>query len=95
MYLVLLCEKMTQIGNCGYEIEDKQTFLLMKNIQLFRFGKASEKDTAKNGYYFRMLDVIKRIMSIALKDNEFLQFTVITGCLHIHDVAKLVYATDF
>ena len=30
-----------------------------------------------------MLDVIKGIMSIALKDNEFLQFAVVTGCLRI------------
>ena len=46
-------------------------------------AKASEKDTSKNGYYFKMLDVIKGIMSTALKDNEFLQFAVITGCLRI------------
>ena len=46
-------------------------------------AKASEKDTSKNGYYSKMLDVIKGIMSIALKDNEFLQFAVITGCLRI------------
>ena len=46
-------------------------------------AKASEKDTAKNQYYSRMHDVIKGIMSTALKDNEFLQFAVITGCLRI------------
>ena len=46
-------------------------------------AKASEKDTAKNGYYSKMLDVIKGIMSTALKDNEFLKFAVITGCLRI------------
>ena len=46
-------------------------------------AKASEKDTAENHYYSRMLDVIKGIMSTALKDNRFLQFAVITGCLHI------------
>ena len=31
----------------------------------------------------RMLDMIKGIMSTALKDNEFLQFAVVTGCLRI------------
>ena len=46
-------------------------------------AKASEKNTAENGYYSKMLDVIKGIMSTALKDNEFLQFAVITGCLRI------------
>ena len=46
-------------------------------------AKASEKDTSGNVYYSKMLDVIKGIMSTALKDNEFLQFAVITGCLRI------------
>ena len=46
-------------------------------------ANASEKDTAKNPYYLKMLDVIKGIMSTAFKDNEFLQFGVITGCLRI------------
>lgn len=46
-------------------------------------ARASEKDTADNPYYSKMLDVIKGMMSAALKDNEFLQFAVITGCLRI------------
>ena len=44
---------------------------------------ASEKNTEENQYYPKMLDVIRGIMSTALKDNEFLQFAVITGCLRI------------
>lgn len=46
-------------------------------------ARASEMDTSRNGYYPKMFDVIKGIMSTALKDNEFLQFAVITGCLRI------------
>ncbi len=46
-------------------------------------AKASEKDTAKNNYYVKMLDVIKGMMSTALKDNEFLKFAIVTGCLRI------------
>lgn len=46
-------------------------------------ARASEKDTNENQYYSSMLDVIKGIMSTALKDNEFLEFAVITGCLCI------------
>ena len=46
-------------------------------------AKASEKNTAANKYYDRMLDVIKGMMSTALKDNDFLKFSVITGCLRI------------
>ncbi|MBQ9438373.1 MAG: AAA family ATPase, partial [Lachnospiraceae bacterium] len=44
---------------------------------------ASEKNTEENQYYSKMLNVIRGIMSTALKDNEFLQFAVVTGCLRI------------
>ena len=60
----------------------KKVILLIDEYDV-PLAKASEKDTAKNGYYSKMLDVIKGIMSTALKDNEFLQFAVITGCLRI------------
>ena len=36
-----------------------------------------------NGYYPEMLEVIKSMMSTALKDNSSLRFAVITGCLRI------------
>lgn len=39
--------------------------------------------SADNGYYREMLDVIKIMLSMALKDNTFLRFAVITGCLKI------------
>ena len=35
------------------------------------------------GYYDKMLEVIRVIMSSALKDNQALLFAVITGCLKI------------
>ena len=38
---------------------------------------------ADNGYYREMLDVIKIMLSMAFKDNTFLRFAVITGCLKI------------
>ena len=60
----------------------KKVILLIDEYDV-PLAKASEKDTAKNGYYSKMLDVIKGIMSTALKDNVFLQFAVITGCLRI------------
>ena len=60
----------------------KKVILLIDEYDV-PLAKASEKNTAKNGYYSKMLDVIKGIMSTALKDNEFLQFAVITGCLRI------------
>ena len=60
----------------------KRVILLIDEYDV-PLAKASKKDTSKNGYYSKMLDVIKGIMSTALKDNEFLQFAVITGCLRI------------
>lgn len=60
----------------------KKVILLIDEYDV-PLAKASEKDTAKNVYYSKMLDVIRGIMSTALKDNEFLQFAVITGCLRI------------
>lgn len=38
---------------------------------------------SSNGYYKEMLSVIKGMMSTALKDNPFLKFAIITGCLKI------------
>ena len=63
-------------------VYEKKVILLIDEYDV-PLANASEKDTSKNGYYSRMLDVIKGIMSTALKDNEFLQFAVITGCLRI------------
>ena len=34
-------------------------------------------------YYRRMLDVIRGLLSISLKTNEYLKFAVLTGCLRI------------
>ncbi len=45
--------------------------------------RASEKDTTGNRFYASMLDLVRGIMGIALKDNEYLKFAVITGCLRI------------
>ena len=46
-------------------------------------AKASEKNTEQNRYYEQMLDVVKGMLSIALKTNEYLKFAVVTGCLRI------------
>ena len=37
----------------------------------------------ENKYYREMLDVMRGIMSISLKSNEYLKFAVVTGCLRI------------
>lgn len=36
-----------------------------------------------NGYYEQMLDMIRGILGAALKDNTFLKFAIVTGCLRI------------
>ena len=37
----------------------------------------------QKGYYDKMLDVIRGLLSMLLKSNEHLQFAVLTGCLQI------------
>ena len=65
-----------------YSVYGKKVILLIDEYDV-PLAKASEKDSAENSYYSKMPDVIKGIMSTALKDNEYLQFAVITGCLRI------------
>ena len=65
-----------------HTIYGKKVILLIDEYDV-PLAKASEKDAKTNKYYSSMLDVIKGIMSTALKDNEFLEFAVITGCLRI------------
>lgn len=72
----------------------KKVILLIDEYDV-PLAKASEKDTAKNGYYSKMLDISKGIMSTALKDNEFLQFAVITGCLRIAKESIFTGANNF
>ena len=46
-------------------------------------AKANEEKEAGERYYPQMLDVIRGIMSTALKSNDYLKFGVVTGCLRI------------
>lgn len=55
----------------------KQTILLLDEYDV-PVAKASA-----HGYYADMMEVIKVIMSTALKDNPALKFAVLTGCLKI------------
>ena len=65
-----------------HSVYGKPVILLIDEYDV-PLSKASEKNTAENRYYERMLDVIKGILSIALKTNEYLKFAVVTGCLRI------------
>ncbi|MBR2527323.1 MAG: AAA family ATPase [Blautia sp.] len=44
---------------------------------------AKAEGSKNKEYYAQMLDVIRGIMSISLKTNEYLKFAVVTGCLRI------------
>lgn len=46
-------------------------------------AKVSEMNAIGNSVYSSVLEVIRGILGTALKDNEFLEFAVITGCLRI------------
>ena len=65
-----------------YAVYGRKTILLIDEYDV-PLARASEKNTVENAYYPAMLDVIKGMMGTALKDNEFLEFSVITGCLRI------------
>ena len=56
---------------------NKQVILLIDEYDV-PIAKASS-----NGYYKEMLEVMKAMLSTALKDNEALKFAVVTGCLKI------------
>lgn len=67
-------------------------FIIMKMLKKY-FGKSvilllDEYDVplakaSSHGYYQQMLEVVKAMMSTALKDNNTLKFAVVTGCLKI------------
>ena len=77
---------------CGSEKEVKSSLVLLTTMMQQHYGKAvvlliDEYDVPvakanSHGYYNEMLDIMKGMMQ-ALKDNQSLQFAVITGCLKI------------
>lgn len=65
-----------------HAVYSKKVILLIDEYDV-PLAKAGEKDTTDNRFYPSMLDVVSGIMGTALKDNEFLEFAVVTGCLRI------------
>lgn len=71
----------------------KKSLALLMRVMKVHYGKPvifllDEYDVpvakaSDHGYYNQMLEVIKAMMSSALKDNTDLKFAVITGCLKI------------
>lgn len=75
------------------ETEIKRSLALLITVMKEYYGKPvilllDEYDVpvakaSSHGYYAEMMDVIKAMMSTALKDNPCLKFAVLTGCLKI------------
>lgn len=65
-----------------HTVYGKKVILLIDEYDV-PLARANEKNTAENCFYERMLGVIRGMMSAALKDNEFLELAVVTGCLRI------------
>ncbi len=73
--------------------EVKASLLLLMQMMRDHYGKPvilliDEYDVpiakaSANGYYPEMLEVMRSILSTALKDNDALRFAVVTGCLRI------------
>lgn len=73
--------------------EVKKSLELLIEVMRVHYGKPvilllDEYDVplakaSNHGYYAEMLEVIKALMSTALKDNTSLRFAVLTGCLKI------------
>ena len=65
-----------------YSVYGKKVIILLDEYDV-PLARASERDPFENGYYRKMLDTMRGILNTALKDNPFLKFAVITGCLRI------------
>ena len=61
---------------------DQQTILLIDEYDV-PLAKANELKECGDGYYRKMLDVIRGIMSTTVKTNDYLKLGVVTGCLKI------------
>ena len=63
-----------------HAVYGKPVILLMDEYDV---PLAKAEETKNRECYRQMLDVIRGLMSVSLKTNEFLKFAVITGCLRI------------
>lgn len=75
------------------EVELRNSLFIITRMMYAYYGKPAillidEYDVplskaSEYGYYSKMLNMIRSIMSTSFKTNRFLQFAVITGCLRI------------
>ena len=83
-FLKFISTSMMEIQSCILRITNmlksyyKKPVILLIDEYDVPIAKASS-----NGYYKEMLEIMKGLLSTALKDNSSLKFAVITGCLKI------------
>ena len=77
-----------------YHIYGRKVIIIIDEYDV-PLANAQEMDDGENGFYRSMLDVIRGIMSNALKDNEYLEFAVITGCLRISKESVFTGTNNF
>ena len=58
-------------------------------------AKASGSRGKKMDYYDEMMEVVRPLISMAIKDNDLLKFAVITGCLRIAKESIFTGANNF
>ena len=61
-------------------VYDKPVILL---IDEYDVPLAKAEETKNKAFYKQMLDLIRGMMSITMKTNEYLKFAIVTGCLRI------------
>ena len=77
-----------------YDVYGRETILLIDEYDV-PIAKANDRRTAENDFYRQMLDVIRGMVSIAVKDNRFLKFAVVTGCLRMAKESIFTGANNF
>lgn len=85
-------------GNRANDQEIRNSLLLLTRMLASHYGKpvillideydvplakANEEKEAGERYYPQMLEVIRGMLSTALKSNDYLKFGILTGCLRI------------
>ena len=73
-------------------VYDKPAILLIDGYDV---PLAKAEATQNKEFFTQMLDVIRGMMSISLKMNEYLKFAVITGCLRISKESIFPGVSDF
>ena len=73
-------------------VYDKPVILL---IDEYDVPLAKAEATKSKEFYTQMLNVIRGIMSISLKTNEYLKFAVVTGCLRLSKESIFTGVNDF